>query len=107
NPLFNAWCASAREGFNGEIIDQPESIDAIAALRLQALPAAAALGADSRAGSIELGKSAAVVALDKDPRTVPPRHVLDISTMIVIKAGEVAWQRDGFQTGKITNKLVL
>ncbi|MDT7615372.1 MAG: hypothetical protein QOF00_2819 [Pseudonocardiales bacterium] len=69
NPLFGIWCLMARRSYWGRHVEPDEKISFSEALRLFTLEGAKALGMDDRVGSIEPGKYADLVVLDRDPRT--------------------------------------
>jgi predicted amidohydrolase YtcJ len=67
NPMFSVWCCVARESYAGKVIDPEQGVDVLQALRMHTLDAAHALGEDGERGSIEAGKVADLVVLDRDP----------------------------------------
>jgi len=67
NPMFSVWCCVARESYAGNVIDPAEAVDVLQALRMHTLDAAHAIGEDDERGSIEPGKAADLVVLDRDP----------------------------------------
>jgi predicted amidohydrolase YtcJ len=68
NPLFGIYCLMARRGYWGRRVEPHEAISFSEALRLFTLEGATALGMADRVGSIEPGKDADLVVLDRDPR---------------------------------------
>ncbi|MEA2291422.1 MAG: hypothetical protein QOF17_442 [Solirubrobacteraceae bacterium] len=67
NPMFGVWCCVARRSYDGNQIDPEQAISVEAALRMHTLDAALALGEEGERGSIEPGKAADLVVLDRDP----------------------------------------
>jgi hypothetical protein len=67
NPMFGVWCCVARRSYDGNQIDPEQAIGVEAALRMHTLDAALALGEEAERGSIEPGKAADLVVLDRDP----------------------------------------
>jgi predicted amidohydrolase YtcJ len=67
NPMFGVWCCVARRSYDGNQIDPEQAISVEAALRMHTLDAALALGEEAERGSIEPGKAADLVVLDRDP----------------------------------------
>jgi predicted amidohydrolase YtcJ len=69
SPLFGIWCCMARRGYWDRAIEPHERISFAEALRLFTLEGARALGLDGEIGSLEPGKRADVIVLDRDPRS--------------------------------------
>jgi imidazolonepropionase len=58
--------------------------------------AAYAIARDEEVGSVEKGKKADLVVYDvEDYREIPARAGINLSAM-VLKEGEVVWEREGF-----------
>jgi predicted amidohydrolase YtcJ len=68
NPLFGIWCCLARQGYWGRQVEPEQAISFAEALRLFTLEGARALGMEHQIGSLEVGKYADIVILDRDPR---------------------------------------
>jgi predicted amidohydrolase YtcJ len=67
NPLFGVWCAVKRQGFGGDIIEPDQRVSVDEGLRMHTIYAAEAMGIDGSRGSLEAGKAADFVVLDKSP----------------------------------------
>jgi predicted amidohydrolase YtcJ len=94
-PMFGVWCAVHREAFLGEMIDEHEAISVEDALRSYTLHAARAIGAGDTRGSLEPGKVADLVVLDRDPRTVASDSLRDVAVDYVLVDGRIVYARDG------------
>jgi predicted amidohydrolase YtcJ len=69
-PMFAVWCLVKREMANGERLDPKESISVEEALKMYTRHAAMSIGMGHEQGSIEPGKFADFIILDRDPRSV-------------------------------------
>jgi hypothetical protein len=97
NPMFGVWCCVARQSFLGETIDPEQAVSVHEALVMHTLYAAAALQEDHSRGSLEPGKLADMIVLDRDPRTVPVNELADVKVDHVFLGGRLVFQRDGAQ----------
>jgi predicted amidohydrolase YtcJ len=95
NPLFGVWCAVRRQSYAGRIIDADEALSVGAALRMYTIDAAWTLGEEHRRGSLEAGKDADVIVLERDPRSVAIDDIPSIRVDAVYLAGKPAYARTG------------
>lgn len=95
NPLFSVWCCVARRTFRGDTIDEDEAIPVEDALRMHTIDAAAVLGRERLVGSLEPGKVADCVVLDRDPTACATEELLDVQVDAVVVDGRLAYEREG------------
>jgi predicted amidohydrolase YtcJ len=95
NPLFGIWCAMERRSFSGDLVEPAEAIGFSDALRMHTLHGARVLGVDAERGSLEPGKVADAVVLERDPRGVPASELPDIRVDYVFAGGKLAYRRKG------------
>jgi predicted amidohydrolase YtcJ len=95
NPLFGVWCCVRRSSFTGSILDPEQAITVEQALRMHTIDAAWVLGEDGEKGSLEPGKLADLVVLDRDPRTVPVDDLPAIQVDHVFLGGREIYHRHG------------
>jgi predicted amidohydrolase YtcJ len=95
NPLFSVWCGVARRTFRGDTIDEDEAIPVEDALRMHTIDAAAVLGRERLVGSLEPGKVADCVVLDRDPTACATEELLDVQVDAVVVDGRLAYEREG------------
>jgi predicted amidohydrolase YtcJ len=95
NPLFMMERSCGRLGFDGSQVDPDEALDVMTALRMHTLYAAEALGVADRRGTLEAGKVADVIVLDRDPRTVPADQLSTVKVDYVFMDGRVVYSRPG------------
>ena len=86
-PLFLAWCASARITRSGQIVSPTERLTLDQALRGVTIDAAFALGLDHEIGSIVAGKSADFAVLEDDPHALGGEHLKDVRVAGVVFEG--------------------
>jgi predicted amidohydrolase YtcJ len=95
SPMFGVWCAVQRRSFLGDHIEPDQAVDVDQALLMHTLWAADAVGERATRGSIEAGKLADLVVLDRDPREVPPDELRDVQVDYVFVQGELVHRRPG------------
>lgn len=95
NPLHTIWSAVSRRSYWGNHIEPEESISVAQALRLHTIEAAKAIGLDQVAGSLEPGKVADIVVLDRDPHTVSEADLKDIRVERTYVNGVLAYSDGG------------
>lgn len=93
NPLFGVWCAVRRQSYAGRIIDPDQALSVEAALRMYTVDAAWTLGEEHRRGSLEAGKDADVIVLDRDPRSVAVDDIPSLRVDAVYLAGQPVYAR--------------
>lgn len=96
SPLWNMWLCMSRRGYSGQPIDPEEALDLERALRMHTINGARLLGEDATRGTLEPGKVADLVVLDRDLTADPsPENVRDASVDYVYVGGERVYERDG------------
>lgn len=93
NPFYGIYAAVARKTEAGHPLGTAEAATVLDALRAYTRISAYALFEEHRRGSIEAGKVADLVVLDRDILEVPPEQVKDIQVLLTIKHGRVAVDR--------------
>jgi predicted amidohydrolase YtcJ len=78
-PLFTIWSSMARRSYWDRHIEPEQAITFPEAVRLHTLEAARALGLDDVIGSVEPGKHADLVVLDRDSRGITAGNVRDVA----------------------------
>ena len=94
NPFFSIWCAVARQTYFGDRLIPEEAISVKEALRLYTTNAAYATFEENIKGSIEPGKLADMVVLDRDIFSIPAEEIKDIQVEMTIVGGDIVYQND-------------
>ena len=95
NLLEAAWCAVNRVTKGGVQLDEDQKITPYEALRAITFNGAYQYGEEDLKGTLEAGKLADLVVLDRNPLAVDPREIRDIQVLATIKEGETLYERDG------------
>ncbi|MCW2692600.1 MAG: putative periplasmic protein [Mycobacterium sp.] len=93
NPFFSIWNCLQRTSFLGDRLDIDQRITLAEALRMHTLYAAEALGEADRYGSLEPGKRADVIVLDRDPFEGSDDDLLEVLVDEVYLAGREVHRR--------------
>ena len=94
NPLKGISAAITRKTNEGKTIAADESISIEAALKAYTLNAAA-IGGEERFGSLQKGKLADFIILDKNPMVTPINDITDIKVLATYIDGKKVWSLPG------------
>ena len=92
DPLFTVWSAVNRLSRSGKIIGAEQRASPYQALQAITSHAAYQLFEEDSKGTLEVGKVADFVVLDKNPLTVKPMQIRDIKVVQTIKNGKPIYQ---------------
>jgi len=70
----------------------PTALPASAALRMATINGARALGIDDEVGSLETGKLADIVVLDRDYMTIPVDEIRDLNSVLTMVDGRIVFE---------------
>lgn len=93
NPLQLAWTAVNRVTSSGKVLGKEQTVSVIDALRSITSEAAWQNFEEKERGSLEPGKLADCVILDRNPLTVPPMEIRDLKVLETIIGGERVFKR--------------
>ncbi|MEV1290436.1 amidohydrolase [Micromonospora sp. NPDC049679] len=93
NPFFSIWCCLSRQSFLGEELDGDQRITLAEALRMHTINGARTLGEEEVYGSLEPGKKADVIVLDRDPFAGSADDLLDVRVDAVFLGGRLVHDR--------------
>jgi len=94
DPLFMLWTATERVSRSGVVIGPEERVSVAEALRAITIDAAYQYFEEDAKGSIETGKLADFVILDRNPLDVPGEELRDVRVLETIKEGETVWMAE-------------
>jgi hypothetical protein len=93
DPLFLLWTAVNRVTRDGQVLGKDERVDPYRALQAQTLDAAYQYRDEDLKGTLEPGKLADLVILERNPLKVEPMSIKDIAVVETIKEGRSIYRR--------------
>ncbi len=91
--MFMMWSAVNRVSRAGEVIGADQRVTPMEALKSMTIWAAEQYGEEASKGSLEAGKLADLVVLDRNPLKVEPMAIKDIKVLETIKEGKTVYSR--------------
>jgi predicted amidohydrolase YtcJ len=93
-PMYNIYGMVTRKAKTGEELCTKQAISVMDAIRVYTLNGAYLEGMEDRKGSIEPGKLADMVILDRDILTCDPEEIKDFKVLTTIIGGETVYQKE-------------
>jgi predicted amidohydrolase YtcJ len=93
-PMVGIYAAVTRKGLSGEVYGADEAITVMEALRGYTIAGAFLSFEEGLKGSIEPGKLADLIVLDKDILTIDPDHIMDVSVEQTWLGGKLVFQKE-------------
>jgi predicted amidohydrolase YtcJ len=90
--MFLMWSAVNRVDRNGEVIGKDERVSVLEALEAITINAAYQSSEEKTKGTLEAGKLADLVILDRNPLDVDPAALKDIKVLETIKEGNTVYR---------------
>ena len=96
DPRVGLYAAVTRKGMSGRVYGPDEAVSIQEALRMYTVNSAYLSWDEHKKGSIEVGKFADLIVLDRDPLTVAPEQLLTMRVLTTFVNGKVVYQdKDG------------
>jgi predicted amidohydrolase YtcJ len=92
-PLVGIYAAVTRKGMSGEVFGAEEALTMMEALRGYTWAGAYLTFEEDRKGTIEEGKFADLIVLDKDILTIEPSHIMNIKVDQTWLGGKLVYHR--------------
>jgi predicted amidohydrolase YtcJ len=92
NPFFGMWMAVTRKMADGAVLHPEQAITRQEALRLWTVNGAYLSFEEGLKGTVEPGKLADLVVIDKDFLTCPVDQIKDIEALLTVVGGRVVYQ---------------
>jgi len=82
-----------RRTMGGEVLAEEQAISVMDAVRVYTINGAYLEGTEREKGSLEPGKLADMVVLDRDILTIDPREIIETKALMTLVGGEVVYKR--------------
>ena len=93
NPFLSMWIEIARKTDRGDVLEPQERITRAEALKTHTIWGAYLQFSEKSKGSIEPGKLADLVVLDRDYLTCPEDQIKDIQPLMTILEGKIVYEK--------------
>jgi predicted amidohydrolase YtcJ len=93
SPWVQLYAAVTRKTSSGQVVGPEEAISVMDAIRVYTINGAYLSKEENIKGSIEAGKLADMIVLEKDILTMPPEKIKDLKVSMTIVAGKVVFSR--------------
>jgi predicted amidohydrolase YtcJ len=91
DPFFTLWTATSRITRDGRVLGPEQRIDTLAALRAITIDAAWTYHEERDKGSIEPGKRADFVIVDRNPLALPSADLRSLRVLATVKDDRVVY----------------
>ena len=93
SPFVQMYAAVTRKSSSGQVVGQEEAIDIMEAIRVYTWNGAYLSKDEDRLGSIEPGKLADLIVIDRDITSVPPEELLEIEVLTTMADGNIVYEK--------------
>ena len=93
NLLEAAWCAVNRITKAGVQLDEDQKVTPYEAMRAITYNGAYQYGEEADKGTLEAGKLADVIVVDRDLFSIPPEEIRDASVVLTIMDGAIVYEK--------------
>jgi predicted amidohydrolase YtcJ len=93
NPFLSMWIMVARKTDRGEVLYPEEKITRAEALKTHTIWGAYMMFSEKSKGSLEAGKLADAVVIDRDLLTCPEDQMKDVEPVMTVIDGKVVWEK--------------
>ncbi len=94
NPFYAVFTAVTRLGSEGVLLPESEMLSRKDALELYTINAAKVIDREDEIGSIEVGKKADFVLMNKNLETIPNEEILDTNVVWTMFGGKIIYQAE-------------
>ena len=92
NPWLGIYSMVTRKTSSGQVLYAPEGVTPVEAIRAYSIDGAYAAWEEEIKGTIEAGKLADLVVLDRDPLSIDPDDLNKVITLMTVIDGEIVYE---------------
>ncbi len=92
SPFVQMYAAVTRKSSSGQVVGPEEAIEIIDAIRVYTWNGAYMSKEEDKLGSIELGKLADIIVLDRDILTIDPEDLLNVQVLTTMVNGKIVYE---------------
>jgi hypothetical protein len=92
NPWLGIYGLVTRKSSGGEVLYAEEGITPLEAIKAYTIDGAYSAWEEETKGSIERGKIADLIVVDRDPMTIPREELRDIKTVMTVVNGKIVYR---------------
>jgi predicted amidohydrolase YtcJ len=96
-PMVGLYAAVTRKGMSGKVYGEDEAVSIQDAIRMYTRAGAQLSWDEAKKGSLEPGKFADMIVLDRDPLTGDPDELLNTKVDLTIVGGKIVYDRSSDQ----------
>jgi predicted amidohydrolase YtcJ len=91
NPWLGIYGLVTRKSSGGQVLYADEGITPLEAIKAYTIDGAYSAWEEETKGSIEPGKIADLIVVDRDPMTIPPEELKDVKTVMTVVDGKILY----------------
>jgi len=95
SPFVQIYAAVTRKTSSGQVVGPEEAISVMDAIRVYTMNGAYLSKEEDLKGSIEVGKLADMIVLDRDMLTIPHDEIKDVKVLTTIVNGKIVYTTKG------------
>jgi hypothetical protein len=92
SPFVQMYAAVTRKSSSGQVVGPEEAIEVMDAIRVYTWNGAYMSKEEDKLGSIELGKLADIIVLDRDILTIDPEDLLNVQVLTTMVDGKIVYE---------------
>ena len=93
NPWYGIFGMVTRKTSSGKVLFKGEAVETIEAIRAYSIDGAYAAWEEHDKGSVEPGKLADLIVVDRDPLSIKPDDLKNMTTLMTVINGQIVYEK--------------